>query len=83
MRQKQIQNTLFIGNGFSQAVFQEVPSWGDLFENPDKSIEVIKNYTFLYEAFRLKLGQKGLPENQVKEEFVKKSEHSLINLAVP
>lgn len=71
MCQSPIQNTLFVGNGFSRAVFQGVPSWGSLFGNTDKSIEAIKNYTYLYEAFRLKLGQKGLDESQVKEEFVK------------
>lgn len=66
-----IQNTLFVGNGFSRAVFPGVPSWGNLFGNTDKSIEAIKNYTYLYEAFRLKLGHKGLDESDVKEEFVK------------
>lgn len=71
MSQKPTQNTLFIGNGFSRAVFQKVPSWGGLFRKTDKSIELINNYTFLYEAFRLKLDQEGLVENQVKEEFVK------------
>lgn len=71
MRQDPIQNTLFVGNGFSRAVFQGVPSWGNLFGNADKSIKAIKNYTYLYEVFRLKLGQKGLDERQVKEEFVK------------
>lgn len=71
MCQSPVQNTLFVGNGFSRAVFQGVPSWGSLFWDTDKSIEVIKNYTYLYEAFRLKLGQKGLGESEVKEEFVK------------
>ena len=71
MCQEPLPNTLFVGNGFSRAIFQEVPSWCNLFENTDTSIKVIKNYTFLYEAFRLEFGQKGLGENQVKEEFIK------------
>jgi len=71
MCQKSVLNTLFVGNGFSRAVFEGVPSWSNLFGTTDKSINAIKNYTYLYEAFRLKLGLKGLDESQVKEEFVK------------
>lgn len=71
MCQRSVQNTLFVGNGFSRAVFQGVPSWGSLFGNVDDSIRDIQNYTYLYEIFRLKLGQAGLDESQVKERFVK------------
>ena len=72
MCQRLVQNTLFVGNGFSRAIFQGVPSWSSLFGNVDNSIRDIQNYTYLYEIFRLELGQKGLDEGQIKEKFVKK-----------
>ncbi len=72
MCQEPVQNTLFVGNGFSRAVFQDVPSWEKLFRKKDKSLKAIKNLTFLYEASRLKSGQGGASEAKVKKELVKK-----------
>jgi len=69
MNQKPIENTLFIGNGFSRAVFRDRPSWSDLFEGVSSSI---KDYTILYEAFLLEKKQKGQTEDAVKNELIEK-----------
>lgn len=42
MRSEVIENTLFLGNGFARLVFQDMPSWKELFEAADDSID---NYT--------------------------------------
>jgi len=74
MGEEPVQNTLFIGNGFSRAVFQEVPSWEEIFRKKDESLRDIKNLTFLYEASRLKPDQKGASKPQVKSEDQVKEE---------
>jgi len=69
MGMKIMENTLFLGNGFTRSVFQNMPSWGDLFEEADSSIN---NYTILYEAFRLNAGISGKEEDTVKAELIQK-----------
>ncbi len=66
-----VENTLFLGNGFTRSVFQNMPSWGDLFGEADGSIN---NYTILYEAFRLNAGRSGQEEEIVKAELIHKIE---------
>lgn len=63
----QIENTLFVGNGFSKSLFNDVPSWNGLFEGAHSSI---KNNTFLYELHRLQ--QPELEEAVVKENLIEK-----------
>ena len=60
-------NTLFIGNGFSRVIFKDMPSWGKLF---DKMESEIKNYTILYEMFRLDKPQKRSDESKVKTQLI-------------
>lgn len=69
MSSKVIENTLFLGNGFTRSVFQDMPSWGDLFDGTDSSI---KNYTILYEAFRLHAERADKEEDTVKAELIQK-----------
>lgn len=63
----QIENTLFVGNGFSKSLFNDVPSWNGLFEGAHSSI---KNNTFLYELHRLQ--QPELEEAVIKENLIEK-----------
>lgn len=60
-------NTLFIGNGFSRAIFKDMPSWENLF---DKIESNIKNYTILYEMFLLDKSRGPNKESRVKEQLV-------------
>lgn len=69
MATQSIENTLFLGNGFSRTVFKNIPSWSELFEGTDSAI---KNYTILYEAFRLDEERCGQEEADIKKELVKK-----------
>lgn len=69
MSQKEIENTLFLGNGFSRSIFRGIPSWGTLYEGVDSGIQ---NYPFLYEAFRQTEENKKRSEETIKEELVKK-----------
>ncbi len=71
MGMKIMENTLFLGNGFTRSVFQNIPSWGDLFEEADSSIN---NYTILYEAFRLKAGISGKEEDTLQAGLIQKIE---------
>lgn len=64
-----IENTLFLGNGFCRSVFRNTPSWKDLFEATDDSID---NYTFLYEAYRLNPAHINQEEDVVKASLVQK-----------
>lgn len=59
-----IENTLFLGNGFSRNVFKGIPSREELFEGQTGGIN---NYTILYEVYLLK--SKNKEENDVKEYF--------------
>lgn len=63
----QIENTLFVGNGFSKSLFNDVPSWNGLFEGAHSSI---KNNTFLYELHRLQKPE--IEEAVVKEQLIEK-----------
>ena len=65
MNKKHIENTLFLGNGFSQTIFKDIPSWDGLFTGVSVPI---KNNTFLYEAYRL------LADNAHSEEAVIKNQ---------
>lgn len=69
MSPKSTENTLFLGNGFSRTVFQDIPAWGNLFS---KGSTPITNYTILYEIYRLSAGEKGKKEDVVKEELIEK-----------
>lgn len=69
MATQSIENTLFLGNGFSRTVFQTIPSWSELFGGTDSAI---KNYTILYEAFRLGEERCGQKEEDIKKELVEK-----------
>lgn len=69
MNQKPIENTLFIGNGFSRSVFRDVPSWGDLFEGVSSDIQ---DYTILYESSLLEARRNGQTEDEVKKELIEK-----------
>lgn len=60
---------MFLGNGFTRSVFQNMPSWDELFEDVDSSI---MNYTILYEVFRLNAGKLGKEEDIVKAELIRK-----------
>ena len=71
MEQKKLENTMFIGNGFSRTIFQNMPSWGELFEGGDSSIE---NYTILYEISRLNSGKQGKNEETIKSELIRRIE---------
>lgn len=62
-----MRKTLFLGNGFTQSIFKEKPSWNDLFKNVDSTI---KNYTFLYEVSLLK--NKSKTDSNYKKEIAKK-----------
>lgn len=73
MKKKIDENTLFLGNGFSRALFRNMPSWGDLFDGVDSSI---RNYTILYEAFRLNTENKILKEEDVKNAVIRKIKDS-------
>lgn len=66
MNNNAIENTLFIGNGFSRSVFDNIPSWSDLFEGISKSIT---NNTFLYEITQL---NSSSDEMEVKSQIIKK-----------
>jgi len=61
-------NTLFIGNGFSRAIFKETPSWSDLI-NAQGGID---NYTILYEMRLLDEVQNVKDEDKVKDRLVEK-----------
>lgn len=67
MGEEYIENTLFLGNGFSRNVFEGIPSWEDLFEGQSGDIN---DYTILYEIYLL--NNKKKREDDVKEEFKKK-----------
>lgn len=63
-------NTLVLGNGFSKAVFKEIPSWAGLFEKKDDDVNF--NYTILYEVNLLK--NKPKTDNEYKKEIIHKIE---------
>lgn len=58
-----IENTLFLGNGFSRIVFEGIPSWENLFEGEKSEIE---NYTILYEVSLLNSRSE---EEEIKRRF--------------
>lgn len=68
---ERVENTLFIGNGFSRTIFWDIPSWKELFEGVDSAIQ---NYAILYEAFLLEERRKGKVEDDIKKELIKKIE---------
>lgn len=63
MGEKYIENTLFLGNGFSRNVFEGIPSWEDLFEGQSGDIN---DYTILYEIYLLNNKKK----KPVKRHFI-------------
>lgn len=65
---KPVENTLFLGNGFSRSIFQDMPSWHRIFEQVGVD-SIISNNTILYEVFRLKAGEEG-GEEAVKERLI-------------
>lgn len=67
-----MEKTLFLGNGFSLAVFKDVPSWDDLLSPDDKAI---KNYPIRYE---IGLHNENEEENKYKEKLSKR----LLNLEI-
>lgn len=69
MKKRVVENTLFLGNGFSRTVFQDMPSWGDLFDGVNKSTD---NYTILYEISRLSDRNRGRDETAVKEDLIQR-----------
>ena len=69
MSQESTPNTLFLGNGFSRSVFQDMPAWGNLFT---KGSSPITNYTILYETYMISAGEKGKKEDTVKEELIQR-----------
>lgn len=69
MNQRNIENTLFLGNGFSRSIFKDMPSWSGLFEETDSPIS---NYTVLYEVYRLNEGKKGFREDEIKEKLIQR-----------
>lgn len=71
MNQQPVENTLFLGNGFSKTIFRDIPSWEELFTGVSSSIQ---NYTILYEVFLLEARRHGRPEDSVKKELVKNIE---------
>ena len=54
----------FLGNGFSLAVFEDVPSWDELLSPDDKAI---KNYSIRYE---IGLHNENEEENKYKEMYI-------------
>lgn len=64
-----MENTLFLGNGFSKSVFKDIPSWSGLFDGDD---DLIKNYTILYEMYRIKKGKEGWQEDKIKENLIQR-----------
>lgn len=77
MLKMQTKNTLILGNGFSRAIFENMPSWESLFKEVKSDIH---NYTMLYEVSLVK--EEKQTESEVKEKLVSKIEetHSLDNL---
>ena len=69
MKLKVIENTLFLGNGFTRSIFRNMPSWKDLFEAADDSID---NYTYLYETYRLNPAHMQQEEAAVKTGLIQK-----------
>lgn len=69
MGQTLIDNTLFIGNGFSRALFSGMPSWSNLFDGVNESI---RDYTLLYEMHRLNEENRTLGEDMVKRVLIQK-----------
>lgn len=67
-----MEKTLFLGNGFSLAVFKGVPSWDELLSTSDKAI---KNYPIRYE---IGLHNENEEENKYKEKLSKR----LLNLEI-
>jgi len=83
-----IENTLFLGNGFSRSIFKDIPSWGSLFEEDeedeenkkdkedkkDKEITNLNNYTILYEKYFLDKNKdnKNIDESKFKKGLMKK-----------
>lgn len=69
MDKKELENTLFLGNGFSRSIFRNIPSWETLYEGVNSAIQ---NYAFLYEAFRQTRENRDCSEDIIKEKLVKK-----------
>ncbi|MBR1815066.1 MAG: SIR2 family protein [Lachnospiraceae bacterium] len=46
---KEISNTLMLGNGFSRAIYKDTPDWRELFNTAGCPSVEIENYTYLYE----------------------------------
>ena len=67
MKQKHIENTLFLGNGFSRTIFNNIPSWGELLQISDSPIS---NYTIRYETYRMKKSKET--EEGIKKELIRK-----------
>lgn len=66
-----LDNTLFIGNGFSMSMFEGIPSWKSLF--PDISAVLMKsNATLLYEIYRKEKQSEIGKEDEFKREFLNK-----------
>ena len=74
MRGCELENTLFLGNGFSRTIFPDIPSWGTLYDGTKNKI---KNYTFLYEEFRQRRENRDRKEEIIKKELVKKIEKTI------
>ena len=67
-----IENTLFLGNGFSRSIFSNIPSWGSLFDtdtDKDKESTNINNYTILYEKYFLSSNNKDTDESKFKKDL--------------
>lgn len=62
----EINNTLVLGNGFSRALFKDMPSWKSLFGKVESDIN---NYTMLYEVNLLNGENKT--DNEVKQELMR------------
>lgn len=69
MKQKPMENTLLLGNGFSRAIFKDVPSWSGLFADANSSI---RNNTMLYENYMLNQRKKGFQEDEIKEQLLQR-----------
>ena len=69
MNRNNIENTLFLGNGFSRAIFKDIPSWNGLFTGVSVPID---NNTFLYEAYRLLGDNAHTEEAVIKNQLLRK-----------
>jgi len=70
-----LDNTLLLGNGFSRAIFDKIPSWECLISPSPQSISNIKNYTFLYEMQYVSRNIKN--EAEIKDNLIQKLKDSI------